>query len=232
MTSRSRTLSGVALMLLIIPIFAGLLACMPVPIGDPERSRIDPDMNGIWAILDEDSVSNPGFYIFEPYDKRTWLITGIGIEEGSLVDLDKYDLSTYDGYEKLATNEEVSADNFYSDGVVLYKGWLTKLAGEQFFTWEPKGKVDALTDDPEFWIVFNVSKENERSMVLRMVDGESEPFKDIAETRRAYERVLKKHAKDPEIYGGADDEYRIELVRAEGSVLSFLERVADFVIEE
>ncbi|MCJ7590020.1 MAG: hypothetical protein MUO51_01550 [Woeseiaceae bacterium] len=231
MTSRSRTLSGVALMLLIIPIFAGLLACMPVPIGDPERSRIDPDMTGIWAILENNSGSDAGFYIFEPYDKRTWLITGIGLQQGDLADLNKYDLSTYGGYEKLATSEKVSADNFYSDGVALYKGWLTKLAGEQFFTWEPKGKVDALTDDPEFWMVFHVSKENEKTMVLRMVDGESEPFKDLDKTRRAYERVLKKHAKDPEIYG-ADDEYQIRLARAEGPVLSFLEDVADFVIEE
>jgi hypothetical protein len=64
-----------------------------------------------------------------------------------------------------------------------------------------------------------------------MVDGESEPFKNLDKTRRAYERVLKKHAKDPEIYG-EDDEYQIRLVRAEGPVLSFLEDVADFVIEE
>ena len=43
-----RTVSGAILMLAIIPIFAGLLACMPVPIGNPEKSRIDPEISGVW----------------------------------------------------------------------------------------------------------------------------------------------------------------------------------------
>jgi hypothetical protein len=74
MNSRSRSLSGAALMLLIVPIFAGLLACMPVPIGDPERSRIDPDLTGVWAVIASgESFDESGFYVFEPYDKRTWL---------------------------------------------------------------------------------------------------------------------------------------------------------------
>jgi len=233
MSSTFRSLSGIALMLLIIPIFAGLLACMPVPIGDPERSRIDPDLTGIWAVLaEEDASSEAVFYIFEPYDKRTWLVSGIAIQDGDLIDIDKYDFSTYEGFENLASNGKISSDALYADGVVLYKAWLTKLAGERFFTWEPKGKVDALTEDPEVWMVFHVAKEGENTLLLRMVDGDSDPFQDIEKSRRAFERVLKKHVKDPVIYGGLDEDFRITLVRAEGPVLSFLEKVADYVIED
>jgi len=233
MTSRSRTLSGAALMLVIIPIFAGLLACMPVPIGNPERSRIDPAMTGVWAVLaTDDSDSDPGLYVFEPYDKRTWLITGFKLDEGDSVDLDQYDFSTYQGYEKLASREEVSADHVYTSEVILHKAWLTKLAGETFFTWEMKGIAAELGEEPEFWMVFHVFSADEDSIVLRMVNGEAEPFDDIDKTRRAYERVLKKHVDDPEIYGGPDDEYRITLVRAKGQVLSFLEDVADYVVAD
>lgn len=217
-------------MLLIIPIFAGLLACMPVPIGDPERSKIDPDLTGIWVMLGDDDDVDAGFYVFEPYDKRTWLLAAIGIEAGENVDLDKYDFSTYQGYESLAMNEKVSFDDIYADGIGLQKAWLTKLGGEQFFTWEPMGKVDALADVPEYWMVFHLAKENENTLVLRMVDSASDPFEDIKETRRAYERVLKKHARNPEIFG--DDDLSVTLVRAEGPLLGFLEDVADLVFEE
>ena len=35
MTPKIRSFSGAALMLVVIPIFVGLLACMPVPVGNP-----------------------------------------------------------------------------------------------------------------------------------------------------------------------------------------------------
>ncbi len=233
MTSRQRSLSGAALMLVLIPIFAGLLACMPVPIGDPERSRIDLEMTGIWALVaPEESDMGPGFYVFEPYDKRTWLITAMGILGGDFVDLDKYDFATYAGYENLASSEKVYVEHVYADEIALYKAWHTKLAGEPFLTWEPKGQVSSLGEDPEYWMVYHISKKEKDAMELRMVFGEAEPFDGIDKTRRAYERVLKKHVHDPVIYGEDDEEYRITLVRAEGRVLKFLERVAGFVLED
>jgi hypothetical protein len=231
MTSKSRSLSGLALMLLIIPILAGLLACMPVPIGDPERSRIDPDLTGIWVILSEDeNQGGVGFYVFEPYDKRTWLVMGIEIESDDDANFEGYDFSTYAGYEKLVANHREAPDNFYSDNVILYKAWLTKLGGEEFWTWEPKGMVDALTEDPEVWIVYQVRKEDENNLSLQIVDGDADFFDGIEKKRRAYERVLKKHMNDPEIYvDGGDGQVRLS--RAKGDVLTFLENVADDVIE-
>lgn len=231
MSSKYRSLSGVALMLLIIPIFAGLLACMPVPIGDPERSRIDPDMTGIWVIVNEEGRSNIVFYVVEPYDKRTWLIMGIEVESSDDVDFEDYDLSTYAGYEKLVADNKESSGNFYSENLILYKAWLAKLGGERFWTWEPKGKVDALNEDPEVWMVYQVRKEGENTLVLRMVDPDADLFEDIEVTRRAFERVIKKHANDPAIYVD-DEDGRAKLIRAEGDVLSFLENIADDVIED
>ena len=71
MKPRIRSASGAVLMLAIIPAIVGLLACMPVPIGDPERSRIDPEITGAWVWLNDGDSS---FFVFEPYDKRTWLL--------------------------------------------------------------------------------------------------------------------------------------------------------------
>ncbi len=233
MTPKSRTWSGAALMLVLIPLFAGLLACMPVPIGNPERSRIDPDLMGVWAILaTHESDGDPIFYVFEPYDKRTWLVTGISLVGGSDVDLEKYDFSSYAGYENLASNEKGSFSQVSADKIILYKAWTVKLAGEIFFTWEPKGVVDSLGEDPEYWLVHKITRTDERTLVLNTVNGEAEPFKDIDKTRRAYERVLKKHVDDPVIYGESDDELRIMLMRIDGPVLAFFEDIADTIISD
>ena len=233
MTPKSRTLSGAALALVLIPIFAGLLACMPVPIGDPERSRIDPDLTGVWAVIGpEESNSEAAFYVFEPYDKRTWLVSGIGLVEGGDVDFEKYDFSSYAGYEDLASNEKAHIDHVSADQIILFKAWSVKLAGEEFFTWESKGLIDSLGEDPEYWWVHKITKVDERTLVLNMVNGDSEPFNDIKKTRRAYERVLKKHVNDPVIYDDYDEDFRTTLVRAEGPVLKFFEDVADIVISD
>ena len=78
MKPNTRSITGALMMLAIIPIFAGLLACMPVPIGDPERSRIDPDISGVWLLESEEEFD--ALYLYQPYDKRTWLVVGAGIE--------------------------------------------------------------------------------------------------------------------------------------------------------
>jgi hypothetical protein len=188
-------------------------------------------MTGIWVIIESDSSdAEAGFFIFEPYDKRTMLITAITLSAGDELDLANYDFTSYAGYESLAATQQVQSDHVYADEVSLYKAWLTKLAGEWFFTWEPKGMADAPGEDPEFWIVQQIVEHTDGKMTLRWVHGESEPFADIKETRRAYERVLKKNVNNPEIYGAPDDEYRFTLVRAEGPVLGFMEDVAGYVI--
>ncbi len=51
MNINKRSLLGGAVALLLVPFIAGLLACLPVPIGDPERSRVDIPLEGVW--LDE-----------------------------------------------------------------------------------------------------------------------------------------------------------------------------------
>ena len=77
MQSRIRSVYGAIIAILALPVFMGLTACLPtfqVPIGDPEKSTIDPYISGIWLADEEEA-----FYVFEPYDKRTWLLTAFGL---------------------------------------------------------------------------------------------------------------------------------------------------------
>ena len=180
MNKTLRSATGGLLALLLVPFIVGLLACMPVPIGDPERSRVDPKISGIWVAEKEDKGA--AYYAFEPFDKRTWLLTGVRTEE----------------------NE---------GKVVLYKVWLTRLGGEQFMVWEPKAVYDNDTFTPEVWFVFRMERPNADTLDLHLVIGDDETFKGVEETRRAYERVLKKNVRNKQIYD--DDPLRMTRMNPE-----------------
>ena len=181
MTPKTRSFSGMALMLVIIPIIAGLLACMPVPIGDPERSRIDPELSGAWALTTDGEKD--GYYLFRPYDKRTWLVLGVE-ESGTVV-----------------------------EPVAIYKAWLAKLGGEKFMTWELAGGIkDDGSFLADYWFVFRVEKDDADQFQLHMLDYEYDGFeglpspKDyegdyVRDMRRGFERIIKKNIDDEEMYG-------------------------------
>lgn len=221
MKSTTRSISGAVLMLAIIPAIIGILACMPVPIGDPERSRIDPEISGVWVLVEE---GDPAFYVFEPYDKRTWLLTGIPVEEGKDADFSGYDLDKYDDLVRLMENESVGDDGATATETVVYKVWRTKLGGEWFMTWEPKAVFDQGNFKPEVWLVFRIDRPDANTLELYMVGGEL--FEGVAENRRAYERIIKKNARNPELF--VDEPTRLVRVRPEH--LDFFGDLADEVI--
>jgi hypothetical protein len=228
MTPKSRSLSGAALALVLIPMFAGLLACMPVPIGDPERSRIDPELSGVWAVLsDEAGFGDAGFYVFEPYDKRTWLVSGAELKEGEDADLSEYDLTTYDGFVELAASEPVADNYIHVEVIQVYKAWLKKLGGEVFMTWEPKFILEDGIAESEVWFVYKVTKDGPDKIRLQFVDGESDLFDDVKETRRAYEKVIRRNVDNPELY---DDDF-LNLVRVQDAEMDFFGELLEFVVD-
>ena len=210
MTKNIRSLIGAMLMLMIIPMVAGLLACMPVPIGDPDRSRIDPDLTGPW-IMDTGGEFN--LYLFQPYDRRTWLVVGAQFEEGSEAEFDGLDLESADDVLAALRTYPIGEDGITSKTTILFKAWLTKLGGEQFMTWEPLGGIrDDGSLTAQYWFVFKVVKEESDRVGLYLMDPGFEGFADITKPdeyegddypgamRRTWERAIRKHIEDNEIY--------------------------------
>ena len=201
MSAKLRSISGALLMLVIIPIFAGLLACMPVPIGNPERSRIDSGLSGVWIVESEGDAS--ALYMFQPWDKRTWLVAGVEIDEGPEYDGDEFNLETEQDARDTLREVSVGSDGITSSDTVIYKAWLTKLGRVQFMTWEPMGGFDDEgSHTPEYWYVWRVDKNDEHEFSLRLVVPEHDIFDDIVTpdeyegddyvraTRRKWERAL------------------------------------------
>ncbi len=218
MKPRNRSLTGAVIAILVLPVFAGLLACLPVPIGDPEKSRIDPELSGMWiGTFDDLDVA-----LFEPYDKRTWLLTLFEVNSGE-EDCDWPDVTdednefdpidwTYD----MAIREmgPLESGCLESGSLVLFKVWRKKLGGQWFMIWEKKSVFDDEDEfDTEEWWVFRIDKRDPDKFFLWWVDESYDGFDDIDETRKAYERVIKKNVDDTELY--AEDPWVYWRVQAE-----------------
>ena len=224
MTPRNRSLTGAVITVLVLPVFAGLLACIPsfpVPIGNPEKSRIDSDISGMWLADDEDQIL---VYLFEPFDKRTWLISAVEVIE----DLDYCDFETEpEGDEEKGDEEKEDEDDSSSSyetiikhiekygsecfevegGPFIVKAWRTKLGGEWFMTWEGKGGFSVERGfEAEEWLVFRIDKAVPGQLRLWWMDEDHvgwDVLDDIDEkdrTRRQHERVIRKYAGDEEFY--------------------------------
>lgn len=207
MKPNTRSITGALMMLAIIPIFAGLLACMPVPIGDPERSRIDPDISGVWLLESEEEFD--ALYLYQPYDRRTWLVVGAGIEEGSEYEGEPFDIETSEDALRVLETHPIGSDGITSPGTVAYKVWLKKLGGVTFMTWEPVGGFNEDgSHTPEVWMVFRVEKVDKNRVDLFMLGSDHEAFDDLVkpsdyegdnyprDMRRKWEKQLKKVAKN------------------------------------
>ena len=205
MQPQRRTWLGIAIAILLVPVVMGLAACLPVPIGDPERSRLDPDLTGIWVGFGR------GVTFFEPYDKRTWLVTSVEIDAAA----ECMPRGTEDNYDRLVAwlAEEQCAS---ADEAVIFKAWRSKHGKHWFLTMEPMAMVEDDSDDPftqDFWFVYRIDKKDADTFELRLIDPDFKGFAGISGTRRAYEKVIRKHAMDDDLY--IDDTALFERVEKE-----------------
>ena len=145
-------------------------------------------------------------------------------------DLSKYDLTSYDGFVELVAAD----DNIYIDKIAVYKAWLKKLGGEVFMTWEPKIALDGGIAEPDVWLVYRIVKDSPDTILMQMVNSESDLFDDVKETRRAYEKVISKNADNPELYGyseGQDIQAFATLARVQESEIDFFEELLEMIVD-
>jgi len=218
MKPRNRSLTGTVIAVLVLPVFAGLLACMPsfpVPIGNPEKSRIDSYISGMWIMSDG---SQTMIYLYAPYDKRTWLLTtyAIEIDEEFCSAEDFETAEDFLTYDQIIVNFEDKPNScFEVHANWIAKAWLTKLGGERFITIELKNYYDEdLGYELGEWLVNRVDLISPDVLRLRWIDADQDGFDSIDKakaTRRQYEKIIRKQPDNPEFY----DEEHWDLNRVE-----------------
>jgi hypothetical protein len=212
MRVNARSATGGLLMLGILPMLAGLLACMPeyVPLGDPDRSKINPAMTGVWHVTGDIEPFVGQFLYFQPWDKHTWMVTNVTFEidaDALEAEGDKespgYDLSNYEDVIRFLEEGDVDEDDVELS-VIVYKGWVTKIRGHQFLMLEWRGLVNEVEDgvsyEPFVWWDFRVAALAGGRMELQLIDSDFEPLSEVPQTRRGWEKVVRKHADNPDLY--------------------------------
>ena len=168
---------------------------MPVPLGDPEKSRVDPWFNGLW-------LGDGGVWVFEPYDRRTWLVTWYGIVEDDCAKADSSEASVSESEDEPIIEEtgavhaadEESEDADYGSLIAELRGrlsdclsgelvgsmkvWLAKLGKATFMTFELKGAFDTETGFvPQYWLAARVIKLEHGELALNYIDPKFDGFR-------------------------------------------------------
>jgi len=185
-----RSLGGLLMFIIMAPFLICVLACLDAPIGDPETSRVDPKLTGVWLGKIEDDLT---LLVLQPFDKRTYLVgwfwpeSDVDAEEGENPEkkAPKKDGANEDDAKPKGVETKLNQINLKRG--TIFKGWLTTIGGHQFMCWEPRFVVDTKEGGmkTEEWWGFKVILEKNR-LTLALVDARK-----AGETTKEIEKFIK-----------------------------------------
>jgi hypothetical protein len=152
----------------------GLTACLPVPLGDPAKSKADSRFFGVWEWRD----ARVNRAIIRPWDDRTFIVdvlTGDFLEDGNIKPRERN----------------------------VFKGWLTELKGQTFLTLQPIETTGMLNGDSRqaYYIVARVKLEG-TTLTAMALDPEFKKLKE-ARDRDALEMIVADNIDDPKLFTAA-----------------------------
>lgn len=154
-----------------VVVILGLAACVKHPVGDPEKSKVDPQYEGIWLQKDPDSENTLLF--MRPYDARTYFVNIFNyIGEGS----------------EIEPTERLD-----------FKAWLTSIGDSTFITMEPLpyAHLSGEDEDPPYLAAKISLVDGE--LQLRLVHGDQEPARS-AKNAAELEKVIAEHVESDSLY--------------------------------
>ena len=213
MLARYRSRFGFLLAVFMHPALLGVMACfeLPAPVGDPERSRIDPALSGVWVW--PSGEGEDWMFIFEPYDKRTWLVRWVLLSEA---DDDADEPEEAEGPEQAkkarigeepATVEQtepsilglIETGELKIDNIALMKAWRKRISGRSFITFEFRGMIDKESGlEPYVWWVAKAELVDENNLSLQFVNQDLEGI-EAGMTRSQLERLIRRNLDNPEL---------------------------------
>jgi len=198
-------------LLLTLVLLAVLTSCLPVPVGDPEKSRVDPGLSGAWRVAGAEDGQL--LMVMDPWDKRTWLVTLIGLTAAD-------DNVAGDGSgagpagDAQVPFKAANADTFRVESLGVYKCWLTRIGGETFMTWETKTLSETLPGmTAKQWWVFRFRKSGDDAFYLDKFDYSIDGLDEVT-TRKEAEKIIRRHVDDPGFFK-EEDSPRIDRLTAD-----------------
>lgn len=191
-----------------------------VPIGDPEMSRVKPELTGVWQVIEpievEEAEAQPEtaeaqpeaaeapeeegrlqVAMVDPYDKRTWIVRQIWLSAKRKLPADIAEIDRWIG----SPMDQVTVCN-------AMKVWIARLGGVDFAVAEPQFPLSEEHGfKQEDWLVFRLEIRDRDVMTLEFLDrefkvGESGTELGKVTSRREAERMIRRNANNPALYGG------------------------------
>ena len=196
---------GALLTLAMLPALVVVMGCLglQVPIGNPEKSSIDPKLTGIWW------ASTGAILLLDPYDRRTWIGTIISLETNEKAKIDDLP-ETLEGLDKENLSkviaEALEASYLEPTGVYFWKVWLTNVQYKEFMTWKPWLLYSAYnaeqpdeTEKVMFCLPMGVKRESRDKFSLVNIDAD---FNDLDKVKSRYdaERIIRLNINNPELF--------------------------------
>jgi hypothetical protein len=156
----------------VIALAMGLAGCLPIPLGDPETSKVDDGLVGVWILKGAEN-DTPELLAVMKYDARTYLVSDMKFAKRA------------DG-------------GYVSRGQVDSKAWLTTVAGETFVTAELKDPKLLVEDTGKAFYVAKLTRHGDE-VKLQAVDEQF--IKDANVTKPAeLTKVITENVKNPKLY--------------------------------
>jgi len=178
-----RTWLGIALFVPLAAILLATFACLPLPLGDPEKAKVDDKLVGTFQAVNTDAGETV-VAILRPWDTHTYYVTWI--------DTDK-------------------KDNKEETKVMHFKAWLTDIGGATFLVAQPLEADEVaqyISGDKtvRVWPTFRIEK-TKVGLDARMVDSSSEILKALVDGVKDgktnpvdIEAAIKAHVDDKALY--------------------------------
>ena len=174
--------------LLLLPLLAILLttlACVPLPVGDPEKSVVDKDLVGAWELIKADSPQEKVLVTLQPLNAKTYFVQ-------------------YFAHTTKAGKISVQVLNF--------QGWLTTIAGKTFICLDFLGDERALNiegnavEEKPVFVVAAYTKEKDKVQFQMLSTGDDINKKgfvgglfDGVKTREEFEARIGKNIDNKEL---------------------------------
>ena len=170
---KARLLPGL-IAALVVSIIFGLVGCLPFPLGDPEKSQIDPKLGGFWSAGEGEDKEVVALF---PFDQHTYVLEDVKFKKQD--------------------------DKWQPQGPPqIFKAWLTQMKGQRFMTLEYLQQRLATSSDQKAYPVLRVTIEKD-GIQVRAVSSDFEPMKKV-KSGADVEAVISKELDNPDLYGGSD----------------------------
>jgi len=172
MKNRILTFAGVCLAVGLALLVSG---CLPFPLGDPDKSQIDPKLSGYWLRSSDDERE---LIVLYPFDQHAYVLQDASAKKQD--------------------------DKWQPQGPPqIYKAWLTNVKGERFITLELLAqRLPINPDDKKYYPVLHVSGTSD-VIEVRMVSDTFEPMKTVKSSADV-EAVIARDLNNPDLYGNGD----------------------------